>query len=375
MKSWAIVVGINEYHPDAGQQALNGAVADAADFADWALHPQGGAVDPSRLFFWTHPLPANPTPTLAAYLAAPTRWYDLWNVPGTPDFSRAPVVTNITETALRAGRAASAAAMGAGNDETRRVYVFFAGHGVQTNTTGSTTEIQTCFVVGDFRPDSSTVTGLVPCEDFRRALLGGGFDQVFMFLDCCRVAMPKLNMPAPTIGSPNSRIPPQPIWGVGNAAQKNKVAYETTAPPLRGAFSKTLLDGLRTVRDPANQTLTLDSLKVYVRDNIGACTANEQRPNFIADPDDPPPVVLTGPPIPFPQTLADIRITFGALAVGTIVQLCNAKGEKVGGPIVAAPGGVTIQAIAGQFYSLDVAGANISTPFKHPGPGVTVVPL
>ena len=189
------------------------------------------------------------------------------------------------------------------------------------------------------------------------------------------VAMTKLNMPAPTIGSPNTRVPPQPIWSVGNAAQKNKVAFETTTPPLRGAFSKTLLDGLRIVRDPASQTLTVDSLKVYVRDNIGACTTQEQRPNFITDPDDPPPVVLTGPPIPFPPMLAPIRITFGALAAGTIVQLSNDKGQPVGAPIVAAPGGVTIQAIAGQFYSLDVANANISTPFKHPGPGVTNVCL
>ena len=375
MKSWAIVVGINEYHLNAGQPVLHGAVADAADFADWALHPHGGAVDPSRLYFWTHPRPANPTPALAAYLMAPTSWYDLDLVAVPPDFSRVPYVNHITETALQAGGEAIRAAMETGDDETRRIYVFFAGHGVQTNTYGATAEIQTCFVVGDFRPNNRTVMGLIPCEDFRRALLSNGFDEVFMFLDCCRVAMTKLNMPAPTIGSSNSRLPPEPKWGVGNAAQKNKIAYETTSPPLRGAFSKTLLDGLRTVRDPANQTLTVESLKVYVRDKIGSCITNEQHPNFVHDPTDPPPVVLTGPPIPLPQTLADIHITFGALPAGTIVQLCDDKGQPVGGPIAADPAGVTIQAISGQLYSLDVAGTDLSTPFRHSGPGVTNVCL
>jgi hypothetical protein len=375
MKSWAIVVGINEYHKDAGQPVLNGAVADAADFADWALHPHGGAVDPSRLYFWTHPKPTNPTPALAAYVATPTRWYDLDPAAVTPDFSRVPYVGHIVETALRAGRAAIAAAMESGDDETRRIYVFFAGHGVQTNTYGSTTEIQTCFVLGDFRPDNAAVSGLIPCEDFRRALLSGGFDQVFMFLDCCRVAMTKLNLPAPSIGSPNSRIPPEPKWGVGNAAQKNKIAYETTIPPLRGAFSKTLLDGLRTVRDPANQTLTVESLKVYVRDKIGSCITNEQRPDFPCDPSDPSPVVLIGPAIPLPQTLADIHITFGALPAGTIVHLCDDKGQPVGDPIAAAPEGITIKALSGQFYSLDVAGRDLSKAFRHAGPGVTHVSL
>ena len=305
------------------------------------------------------------------YLAAPTPWYDLESEAVIPDFSRVPYFNHIIETALRAGRAA----MDSGNDETRRIYVFFAGHGVQTNTYGSTTEIQTCFLLGDFRPDSVAVSGLIPCDDFRRALLTGGFDEVFMFLDCCRVAMTKLNLPAPSIGSPNSRDPPEPQWSVGHAAQKNKIAYETTDAPLRGAFSKTLLEGLRTVRDPANQKLTIESLKVYVRDKIGSYITYEQRPHFPYEPGDPPPVVLIGPPIPMPQTMADIHITFGALPAGTIVHLCDDKGQRVGDPIAAAPAGVTVQAIAGQFYSLDVPGTTMSTAFRHSGPGVTNVNL
>ena len=132
------------------------------------------------------------------------------------------------------------------------------------------------------------------------------------------------------------------------------------------------------MRDPANQTLTVESLKVYVRDKIGSYTSyttNEQRPDFPYQPSDPPPVVLIGPAIPSPQTLADIHITFGALPAGTIVHLCDDKGQPVGDPIVAVPGGATIRAISGQLYSLDVVGTDLSTPFRHAGPGVTNVSL
>ena len=47
IKSWALVVGINHYPERAGQTPLQGAVADAVDFADWALSDNGGAVSPS----------------------------------------------------------------------------------------------------------------------------------------------------------------------------------------------------------------------------------------------------------------------------------------------------------------------------------------
>jgi hypothetical protein len=63
------------------------------------------------------------------------------------------------------------------------------------------------------------------------------------------------------------------------------------------------------------------------------------------------------------------------LPAGTIVQLSDDKGQPVGGPIAADPAGVTIQAISGQLYSLDIAGTDRSTPFRHSGPGVTNVCL
>jgi hypothetical protein len=274
-------------------------------------------------------------------------------------------VDNVVQTALGAGVAAAQAAFGGGDDgDERRCYVFFAGHGVQTNVVGSTADTQTCFVMGDFRPTAAAVIGLIPCEDFKRALLTCGFDQVFMFLDCCRISLTRLNMPAPVIGSPNTRQPPRPQWGVGNASQKDKAAFETVGPPVRGAFSKTLVEGLRTVRDPDTNELTLDSLKAYVRDNIRSATDKDQRPNFIAEPSDPPPVVLTGPKIPPPEIASEIRIDLSGLAPGTLVQLCDASGAPIGDPVAAGPEVFTAPAVVGRFYSVDVVGKAISVAVK-----------
>lgn len=376
MKSWAIVVGINEYPEAAGQGALKGAVADAVDFADWALDPAGGAVESARLFFWTYPEPDNPTLRLADYLKQPTPWRGAHPGARPPDPATSPTKDAIVETALAAGAAAREAAMADNVAEIRRIYVFFAGHGLQTNTTGSAMAVQTCFVAGDFRPDAMTVMGLIPCDDLYRALLGGGFDEVFMFLDCCRVAMTKLNMPAPNILSPNSRLPAEPVCCVGSAAQKNKIAFEIEKPPPpRGAFSKTLVEGLRTVRDPGTHQLTVESLKAYVYRNISTHITEAQFPNFVSDPDNPSPIVLTGPPIPQPQIMATIRISFESVAAGAQVQLSDDKGNPVGKPIIAGTKPAKVSALAERFYALDVLGTAISKPFRHPGPGVTDVSL
>ncbi|WP_136626548.1 caspase family protein [Bradyrhizobium macuxiense] len=374
MKAWAFVVGINEYHPHAGQRILKGAAADAADFADWALHRDGGGVAPERLFFWTKPAPQNPPTALANYLQSPTEWWDLLAGQKKPDFSQPPSAITILETALQAGKAAAAEAAQLESNEERRCYVFFAGHGIQTNTTGATAEIQTCFVSGDFRPNTATVMGLIPCDDLRRALLAGGFDQVFMFLDCCRVAMSALNMPAPTVGSATAMNPPAPFWGVGHAAQKNKIAYETEAAPFRGVFSKTLLRGLRTLRDPTSNELNLDRLKFYVSDNIGLHTLKGQKPHFLGDPSDPPPVIVHSPPIPVSEEEAPIRVVFQTVAPGTMVHLVDHNGGILR-ELVAGPDPTLVAAVTGRLYSFDITNPLSSKAFRHPGPGVTDVIL
>ena len=94
---------------------------------------------------------------------------------------------------------------------------------------------------------------------------------------------------------------------------------------------------------------------------------------FAGEPTDPPPVVLKGPPI-FPEVMAPIRINFGTVAPGTVVRLVDDKGALVR-QLVAAPEVIEVDAIAGRFYSLDLATPRSSKAFKHPGPEATDVIL
>ena len=168
MTAWALVVGINEYPPNAGLTSLKGAVADAADFADWLLNPGGGGVDSAQMLFWTHPAPSDSTPALALRLQNPVAWPT-----GVPDFSRPPTAGDIK-------RAAFDLAWRAGQSNVDRLYVFFAGHGVQTTPQSYVEDAQHCFAAGDYVPTYRSQS-LVPCDDLRRAMMRVGPAEVVLF--------------------------------------------------------------------------------------------------------------------------------------------------------------------------------------------------
>ena len=224
--------------------------------------------------------------------------------------------------------------------------------------------------------------GLIACEDLMRALLGCGFDEVFLFLDCCRLKLNTVNMPPPTISSANSFQPPAPVCGVCSAAQMNKAAFETATSPIRGAFSKALLQGLRTVRGPA-QALTIEKLGKYVRGAIKFYTNEEQKPSFRPRPDDLSLALLRGPPIPVDmwgpplvgQIFANIVIDFGDLPSEAVARLVDHNGDALGAPFLVESRRLSLAAPIGRFYALDISEPRRSEAFEHPGPGETHVSL
>src|ERR1700754_464686 len=114
MSTCALIIGINTYNKPR-IPTLFGAVADAADFADWALDPAGGNVSADRLYFWTSPAPIAPSARLHTFLANPTPWRG-----GTvPDFSRPPRADEIVRTALEMAQTLPSAA-----PPISRIYVF-----------------------------------------------------------------------------------------------------------------------------------------------------------------------------------------------------------------------------------------------------------
>ncbi len=375
MKTWALVVGLNRYPAQTGfTNPLKGAVADACDFADWALDVDGGNVAPERLAFWTYPKPDSPTEAVQAYLKTPLPWYDPdADGPIAADFTKPPPMEVITNTALKAAN--DAAMHHALTGEATRGYIFFAGHGVQTTTYGDAARIQTCFVTRDFRPNAMTVMGLIPCDDLKQALLNNGFGEVAMFLDCCRLGDNAYDRAIPALGSKNIMAPAEPKWGLGVAAQKNKAAFETTYVPYRGVFSRVLLNGLRTHRDGGATTLTIDGLRQYVKDNVASYTTEDQRPSITSDPDDGTMVVVDSPPrAKTDGPAAKIVIDFDAAAFGAnaAATLVDHLGRPCDGPFALDAPPLVVSAATLAVYGIDVsidgAPATYSKIVDHKGP-------
>lgn len=357
MSAWALVIGINNYHASTGLRQLHGAVADAADFADWALDPQGGGVLPEHLFFWSSPAPMNPSPNLAAFLNSPTPW------PGSgPDFTRPPhasdifrVVPNLATSAVQANA--------------ERIYVFFAGHGAQTQAQSFSEDPQNCFIAGDYYP-AVPALGLVGCDDLRRFLQGVGTPELVLFFDCCRNGLP-LKVPRPAIVwnlySPNGLFV---RFGIGRAAQDEAVAYEVpidAKPPTRGAFSKLLVSGLREHR--INGQLTLNDLENYVNEGIGELVRpKKQVPDFLEKPKPPNLVLAFGQPL---NGMAQARLEFKTMNVGTTYVIRNHKASVV--DTRKFDGNVAIVDLPIGSYSIELETGESLIVFNHLGPGVTNV--
>lgn len=383
MKSWAIVVGINTYPPLADQEPLNGAAADAWDFADWALDPNGGAVREDRLFFWTYPWPNAPQGLLKDYLDGgppagqvgsqwPPPWYNVNHGSAPPEQTRAPTALEIATTIETAGKTARADAMENDDYETRRVYVFLAGHGIRARTVYRGEE--TCFLAEDYRLSSGNlVAGLVPCDSLRRALLTDRFDEAILFTDCCRATTSRTGL----IAQPVSDLSETPIapHTIAYAAQDNMLAHETLPPNARGAFSSALMQGLRTHRIGAGNILYAAPLKQYVLDNISNFTKSGQTPSMSFHPDDEfGPLIVQGPPAAGGGARRVIDVS--ALPAGTQLVLHGGNNAPLPGfaPLVVAGPTMQLPSLSRGLYLLRVNdGSGRLTMFQEPGVGVIYV--
>ncbi|MGO4334796.1 caspase family protein [Labrys sp. KB_33_2] len=352
MTTWAIIVGINEYGPYSGLRPLHGAVADAADFADWLLDPQGGGVAPERLFFWTHPAPRASTPRIVEFMQNPTRWPVIG-----PDFTHAPTFAELINGITEINRKATAAGA-------TRLYVYFAGHGAQTQAQSISEDPQNCFITGEFIQNVPSV-GLINCDDMRRYLKSQGPEEIIIFADCCRNPLP-LKVKRPGTGfndlAPNGN---HLRLGVGRAAQDECVAYEIPidAPqPERGAFTHLLTYGLREIR--VNDELTLKTLEAYVTEGLKEIVKPKiQVPDFDEKPRPPRIVIATGPPAGNP---AHVHIVFRTQGDGIEVEVRD-KNAALVQTITTSDRRQALSLPIG-VYSLERGGAILAV-FNHIGPG------
>lgn len=355
MTAWAAVVGINEYGPTSGLNLLSGAVADAEDMAGWLLDPQGGGVAPEHLWFWSYPPPPAPGAALQAALATPPAW-----PLGAPDYSRAPtgreirtLLHHLADEAERQG--------------IDRLYVYFAGHGAHTDPLSTTVDHQACFIAGDFLPKDQSES-LVGGEFTRIAMERIGPAEVVLIMDCCRTPLSRLEPDPPGIGRILERRGVNKGIGIGLAAARDAVAYETPRDaPSRGAFSKLLVHGLRNLR--AGGQLTASQLEGFIREGIGPLVApDRQVPSIDIRPKEYDLALAIGPPLDPP---AEIVIDLSGRPVGE--QIVMQRPDRSTQTLTAGPDPHILQEPIGLF-GFEVPGNEVVVR-AHIGPEATYVVL
>jgi uncharacterized caspase-like protein len=214
MDDFAIVVGISRY---PNLDPLQGPEADAQDFFDWVTHAAGGGVKPTN-----------------AKLILSS------NFPVPPEANRPQPAEHVIEDELETLWARGQAEGQFG----RRLYLFFAGHGVSPAGDG----VATLDDAGLLTANAASgrlhhVGGRVFADLFRTAAY---FREIVLFMDCCREQARFVRLSRPP-WNPNSSGTPARVCYVFSTGW-NKTSREAAwlaGGPVRGLFSLALTNTLR----------------------------------------------------------------------------------------------------------------------------------
>lgn len=243
----AVVVGINRY-PALGD--LEGPENDARAFAEWLKSPQGGDVpdDNVALILSSEYEPA-PDPKWAKPTAEAV------------DMAFVDLVELADERGGKAGR---------------RLYVFMAGHGFAP-------DLRTAALLMANAAKGRTgyhLPGMLYADWFRQS---ASFDEVVLFMDCCRERYPRAPLRPPPFDLLSASKPARYFYGL--ATEWSRAARERpSGDQVRGFFSEALVAGLSGKARDEGGAITGASLKKYVYNAVktgGDPTQPLQEPEFM----------------------------------------------------------------------------------------------
>jgi len=191
---------------------------------------------------------------------------------------------------------------------------------------------------------------------------------VLLFLDCCRTNFALALKALPLCDHLNHQGLHE--WSMANATIDGQIAYETVDAPHRGAFSQTLVHGLRSHRDPQTKSLTVEQLKSFVIEHIGEISQQPQTPDFDYQPPNKPLVLVTGTSLA--AHASGPLVHSKKLPRGTQIVLKDGTLRPVAGiaPLLAGVKPVRLPALADGLYSLEPQGvAAPAVLFEHPKQG------
>lgn len=245
INDYAIVVGIDTY---AQLRPLQSAVRDASMFAEWLVSPEGGGLSQANVRLIVSPpeVPSNP--------------FDAR--PGQTDIDRA-LYEIVGHGGTRIGR---------------RLYFYFAGHGIGPNFD----DVGMLMANASMKRLDSNV-GLSPYRRFFRE--SGLFDEVVFILDCSRDPYLRGQTSAPALDVSRNKsargVKDFVVLAAAHGGKAFNFASTGTGEP-RGVLTQAVLDGLRGgAIDPFGR-ITSSSLSSYVRRRVPELTPKPgQEPEII----------------------------------------------------------------------------------------------
>jgi uncharacterized caspase-like protein len=236
---FALLIGNSDYGGEL--QRLEGPPNDLSAFAQWLADERGAGLKPENILVLADRVGELPD---GVRRPCPARWMDVYS--------------QFFEVAEAAGNEQV--------DGKRRLWMLFAGHGNMPARQFGIDPITACFVPQDWRRRQPNVGWIVPVEYLQLcANMFEPFDEIVVFMDCCRSETSELREPARPFGITSGGAPPNREFVVICAAQADRLAYERPiGGTVHGVFTASLLDGLKTLRGPGNR-LSVGMLLDYVR--------------------------------------------------------------------------------------------------------------
>ncbi len=299
-EDFAVIVGISHY-PDPGVGSLQGSDLDADEFRQWLQDPKGGDVPPANIRFIN---------SLAVKDG------------GVPAWKTRPLEHDVTgwfDELQGIAQGKPGKRMG------RRLYIYFAGHGVVSKWAFAPLMNDAALLMANASPTNSPhIFGRIYAAYFMKA---GIFDEVALFMDTCRDVVPTL-VPRMLTYADRTVLTSNPIdrGYYVFATEWSKMTREKQIDgQVRGVFTKALLDGLRGAASDANGAVTTTSLREYLLAKVTSVYTAEE---LAADPNIKPPQIDGDHRMVFaqyPPPQFQVKVTVAATLVGRQLRVRNAK--------------------------------------------------
>ena len=264
-EDYAIIIGLQNY---PGLRSLQGPENDARAFHEWIVSPTDGGVPNNKQH-------------VRLILSSQYK-------PKSTDVGDArPVVRQIQQVfkGLLAIHRQNIN-KGRGPRIGRRLYIYMAGHGISPRGFDGVNQHESALLTSNYNPETGRVYHVPGAYTATWFSLNDCFDEVFLFMDCCRddTFVRSVGAYLDNTGTAD-RAKRCYAFGTKWSQRSREKSMADEKGAVRGIFTKTLLAGLRGAAahpDPANaqqSIVTVSTLKGYLYENMKRMASATRQPD------------------------------------------------------------------------------------------------